>query len=876
MAPLKRLQTWLQNRHLSKQSTEIYYALAEACLIGFVSALAALLLRQGIGLLGTTRLRLAQQYGPSILPFFGLTLGVLAGWIIEQISPAAAGSGIPQVKAVLAQFPIPLSLRVAVVKLIGTILVLASGLALGRRGPTVHIGAALAAQLSQWVPTSPQHRRQMIAAGAAAGLAAGFNTPIAGVLFVVEELSRDMSSLTLETTILASFTGSVVSRLLGSADFNIPGEILVASAKNEFNPEEIPFYLLLGVLAGLIGTLFQQSILTSLQLYRRLNWPMSWRVGLAGLISGAIVATTSPMLRDNAGLREFFLSGDISWQDTALAFPVYFCLILVAYGSGAPGGLFSPALVLGSALGYLVGHAAAFFSTTVSPSTLALVGMAAFFSSVARVPVTAIVIVFEMTAAFNLVLPLMIGSATAYLVASTLTQGSLYQRLLEASGISLNDETQPHDILSQLTAADVMQRHVETISSEITLDEAFQIFSRIPHRGFPVVEEGKLVGLITVTQANLAKRRGQTGESQVRKIMTPNPVTVGAIAPLSDVLYLMEHYDLNYLPVTEGNKLIGIITRSDIIRAEANQLSPSSVQADAKSAPSYVVYQTRAPAVGRGRILLPLANPDTAIALVKMAAAIAREQNYELECLQIIRVPKHSPPDRTPVDTRSSRKLLKRAERLARSWEVPFHCQIRAAHQTSRAILETINERHINVLLMGWKGSTSSPGRIFGDTVDRLIRQAPCELVLVKLGESANAYPNNDYFPTRWIVPMAGGPNVQRAIQLLPAFKRLTRSPHIWLCKVYSPSAPVPDISDLERAAEFLKTVLGLHAMPLAIRAQSVPDAVVRLSEMEQCDVVMLGASREGFLQQAVRGNIPEAIAGSVNCTVILIRGALD
>ncbi|MDY7013749.1 MAG: chloride channel protein, partial [Cyanobacteriota bacterium] len=237
---LKRLRTWFHNRHFGQQSTEIYYALAEACLIGFVSALAALLLKQGIGLLGSARLSLAREYGSVTLPLFGLTLGFLAGGIIEMFSPAAAGSGIPQVKAVLAQFPLPLSLRVAVVKTIGTILVLAGGLAIGRRGPTVHIGAALAAQLSQWVPTSPQHRRQMIAAGAAAGLAAGFNTPIAGVLFVVEELSRDMSSLTLETTILASFTGSVVSRLLGSADFNIPGEILATSALSEFSPEEIP------------------------------------------------------------------------------------------------------------------------------------------------------------------------------------------------------------------------------------------------------------------------------------------------------------------------------------------------------------------------------------------------------------------------------------------------------------------------------------------------------------------------------------------------------------------------------------------------------------------------------------------------------------
>ncbi|MDY6783800.1 MAG: chloride channel protein [Cyanobacteriota bacterium] len=876
MSPLKRLKTWFHNRHFGQQSTEIYYALAEACLIGFVSALAALLLKQGIGLLGTIRLSLAQEYGSITLALFGLTFGFFAGGIIEIFSPAAAGSGIPQVKAVLAQFPLPLSLRVAIVKTIGTILVLASGLAIGRRGPTVHIGAALAAQLSQWVPTSPQHRRQMIAAGAAAGLAAGFNTPIAGVLFVVEELSRDMSSLTLETTILASFTGSVVSRLLGSADFNIPGEILVASAQNEFNPEEIPFYILLGILAGLLGTFFQQSILASLKFYRRLNLPMACRVGLAGLISGIVVATTSPIFRNNAGLREFFLLGEITWQQTAFAFPIYFGLILVAYGSGAPGGLFSPALVLGSALGYLVGSGAATVSSNASPATFALVGMAAFFSSVARVPVTAIVIIFEMTAAFNLVLPLMIGSAIAYLVASTLTRGSLYERLLEVGGIELKDEATPNDLLSGLTAADVMQRRVDTVLAQMSLDEAFQVFADAHHEGFPALDEGRLVGTITVTEANLAKRRGQPGETLVAEVMTRNPVTVGASAPLSDVLYLMKRYQLTHLPVTEGNKLIGIITRTDIIRTEADRLNPSGSQTRAKVVSSYAVYQTRSPAVGRGRILLPLANPDNALALVKMGAAIAREYNYELECLRIIRLPKHCPPDRTPVDTRSSRRLLRRAEKLARSWEVPFHCQIRVSQSSSQAILETLEERHINLLLMGWKGSTATPGRIFGNTVDILIRQASCDVVLVKLGSSARAYPNNDNCPTNWIVPMAGGPNVERAIQLLPAFKRLTRSPRIWLCRVSAPHSPIAEMSDLERAAAEIARNIGVRAMPIAIRSQSVCEAIVGLSATEDCDVVMLGASREGLLQQAVRGNIPEAIAAGVDCTAILVRGALD
>jgi CIC family chloride channel protein len=872
----KPLTRWIRNRHLGNESTKTYYALLEACAIGCISALAALLLKQGINLVGSMRLQVAGEVGGFTLPLFGLILGLCAGFLVEYLSPAAAGGGIPQVKAVLAQFPVPLSLRVAVVKSIGTILVLGAGLALGRRGPTVHIGAALAAQLSYWIPTSPQHRRQMIAAGAAAGLAAGFDTPIAGVLFVAEELSRDMSGLTLETAILASFTGSIVSRLVGTADFNIPPELLLSAAQNEFNPHDFPFYLLLGVLAGLLGALFNEGIIASLKFNRRLNWPMAWRIGAAGLISGSLVAISPSILRDNAGLREFFLSGQVSWTQTAIAFGIYSVLTCVAYGSGAPGGLFSPTLVLGSALGYLVGQGAVFFSADASASPYALVGMAAFFSAVARVPVTAIAIVFEMTAAFNLVLPLMIVSVIAYFVSSLFSKASLYQRLLEVSGIQLTDETTTHDLLSDLTATEVMQKRVETLPINLCLDETIQIFSEASHEGFPVVENGELVGLVTTSQANLAKRRGQPGDTPLKEIMTHLPASVRGDSLLSDVLYVMERYHLSHLPVTEGRKLLGIITRQDIIRAEANQLSASIPQTGARRVPAYCVYQTRAPAIGQGRILLPLANPHTADALIRLAVAIARDYRYELECVHIITVPKHSLPDQTPVDLCAGRQLLDQATAIARDWKIPLHAQILVAQDRASALLETITERHIDILLLGWKGSTTTPGRIFGNAVDTLIQKAPCDVVLVKLGNRPRAYPNNRYLPTNWIVPMAGGPNAERAIGLLGAFKRLTRSPHIWLCKVYSPVAAVPDLSDLDAVAHRIETDLDLAVMPLPIRAQSVSAAIIHLATTEECDVIMLGASREGLLQQAIHGNIPEEIATGVDCTVILVRSAID
>jgi CIC family chloride channel protein len=264
-------------------------AILEACSIGLVSALAAVLLKQSIGWVEGWRESAASEF-PAwlVLPTIGLVGGWLSGWTIERVAPEASGSGIPQVKAALAYAPVALDLRVAAVKLVSTTLSLGSGLAIGRQGPTVQVGAALAGQLSRWVETSPAYQRQLVAAGAAAGLAAGFNAPIAGVLFVVEELLQDVSDLTLGTAILAAFVGGVVSRWLGGRGI-VPD---LSEIQTSFSPLEIPIFLVLGAIAGILGGLFSRSILFSLAANRnRLgSIALPWRIGLAGAVSGSIVA----------------------------------------------------------------------------------------------------------------------------------------------------------------------------------------------------------------------------------------------------------------------------------------------------------------------------------------------------------------------------------------------------------------------------------------------------------------------------------------------------------------------------------------------------------------------------------------------------------
>ncbi|MEA5502566.1 chloride channel protein [Halotia wernerae UHCC 0503] len=841
-------------------------AFFQACLIGLVSGLAAVLLGQAVDWAGAWRVHISYHWPAYlVLPGIGLIGGILAGWLVERFAPEASGSGMSEVKAVLARVPMPLNLRIALVKLISATLVLGSGMPLGREGPTVQIGAALAAKLNDWVPTSPEHRRQLIAAGAGAGLAAAFNAPIAGVLFVLEELLQDVSGITLGTAILASLIASGLSRLYGSHSLDVDLNLVVSHTT--FFAQEIPFYLILGLLAGLLGILFNKCVLASLAFNRRiLRFSLPWRIGIAGLTTGVVIAFLPLAFRNNAGLRELLLTGQADWLFAAIALLVQFILIVVCYGSGAPGGLLVPTLVLGAALGYLVGFCEHSWLGVGVATTYAHVGMAAFFSAVSKVPITAVVIVFEMTTDFNLVLPLMIVSVVAYLVAEKLDHRSLYDLLLEWKGIHIEKEPSTEGLLAQLSAVDVMQRRVETLSSQMTIDEAVQAFSHSQHRNFPVLDNSTIVGIVTQKDlVNVASQ--QLGkDATINEIMTPEPVTVSPTATLAYVLHLLNRYNLSCLPVTEGRKLVGIITRSDIIRIEAERLSGNTEQVEWKSEPSYVTYQNRAPATGKGRLLVPLSHPQTAHTLLEMAAAIAKASNYEIECLQVIIVPRSRIPAETLVQTTKSHRLLQQAKKLGKNLRIPVHTQIRVAHDVAGAVLETVKERHIDLVLMGWKGSTATPGRVFSRVVDTVIRQAACDVVLVKLDEK-RAF-------DRWLLPLAGGPNSNQAIQLLPALTSLSSSPKIKLCQVFQPTESTPDTTLLENSVRFLQTRVSGSVIASPVCASSVTEAVIECAAQDQSDVIVLGASRESLLQQVIKGNIPENISRMSSCTVILVRSA--
>ena len=861
-------------------------AILEAILIGLVAALAAVLLKQSIHWLGGWRLKEAMALPTWLLiPAVGLVGGLLVGLLVDRVAPEALGSGVPQVKAALAYVPIALNLRVAVVKLVSTTLALGSGFALGREGPTIQVGAALAAQLSRWIPASPEHQRQLIAAGAAAGLAASFDAPIAGVMFVIEELLQDFSQLTLGTAILASFIGGVTSRVLAGPNLHLGVNPL--SYQSSFSLSEIPFFLVLGLLAGVLSTVFNHGILYSIRwCRRRLQMSPMWRIGLAGLVSSMAIALLPVPFRDSYALEVFLTSSQTDWRMLVFAFVVQFGLTMIACGVEVPGGLFVPSMILGASLGHLVGMAENALLGG-EPVIYALTGMGAFLGASARVPITAIVIVFEITTNFSLVLPLMISSVTAYLVAERLFPGSIYTHLLELKGIRIESAAVQDGLWARLTAADVMQKKVETLSSQMILDEVVQAFARSHHRGFPVLDDSRLVGIVTLTDLEKIAKRQLPGTASLHEIMTPQPITVSPPDTLSHVLYLLSRYKLSRLPVTDHRKLVGIITRSDILRVESDQLRGGD-RLGPRAEPSYVVYQTRSPATGRGRLLLPLSNPQTANGMLKLAFAIAQERHYEIECLQIVTVPRHSSPAEVAVNTTLSRRLLKQAVRQGSAQNIQVHTQIRASQSIEQAILETIADRHIDLLLMGWKGNTTTPGRIFGSVVDTIIRQASCDVVLVKsgkgfgdrslaAGDSIKSVNDADslFQLNRWLLPIAGGPNSQHALKLLPALVSLSKAPEVRLCQVFHPSDTAQSQLLLDDDANLLKQTLQTSVITLPVCANSVSEAIIDMAQKDQCDVVVVGASREGLLQQAIQGNIPETIARGCACTVILVRKAI-
>ena len=406
-----------------------------AALVGAGAGIAALLFRAA--LTGADALRNGMLSWAHTMPMWGWVFPVMftllgAGISVamtRRYAPEASGSGIPHLEAVLHRFRKLEWKRVLPVKFFGGILAIGSGLALGREGPTVQMGGAVGDAISRWLKVSERERLTLISAGAGAGLAAAFNAPLSGLVFVLEEVRRDFQPIVFGAAFLAAAIADIIARI-GSGQFSI-----FAVPSYPVPPlASLPIFALLGVIAGVFGVLFNRSLLAAVETYARL--PARFVLPAAAITGGIIglVGWFSPlMLGSGHALAESTLKGDLLLATIPLFFVIRFLLTITSYGTGAPGGIFAPLLVLGALIGLAIGQVAHTLWPDVVPipAVFAVVGMAAYFTAIVRAPLTGIMLILEMTGNYYQMLPLLISCFCAYAVTEFLKDLPIYEALLE-------------------------------------------------------------------------------------------------------------------------------------------------------------------------------------------------------------------------------------------------------------------------------------------------------------------------------------------------------------------------------------------------------------------------------------------------------------
>ncbi len=359
----------------------------------------------------------------------GAVGGGLGVWLVRRWAPEASGSGIPHLKSVTLGETTINWRRLIPVKFLGGLAAVGGGLTLGREGPTIQIGGATGAMVAEGFRVKPGEgeRRALVSAGAGGGLAAAFNAPLAGVMFVLEELQGSFTPVVFVAAFLAAVSADIVGRVL-------TGEMPVFALKFLVAPTlaALPVALLLGVLAGFGGVVFNRCLLSSLDVADRLkHWP-SW---LLGASAGAIVGLVSGFVPGVGGaggsLVERALAGEVAWRWLPWFFLVRFGLLLVSYGSGAAGGFFAPLLVLGAFGGLAVGGATHHFAPAFAPhpEIFAVLGMGALLTAAVRAPLTAIVLMVELTGKYDFMLPLLVSCLAAYGVAEMMRDEPIYEAL---------------------------------------------------------------------------------------------------------------------------------------------------------------------------------------------------------------------------------------------------------------------------------------------------------------------------------------------------------------------------------------------------------------------------------------------------------------
>ncbi|HEY5731387.1 MAG TPA: H(+)/Cl(-) exchange transporter ClcA [Anaerolineales bacterium] len=411
------------------------WAFPRAALVGLLAGLVALAFRAaliGMDTLRHTMIDVAHSFSVLgwVLPVLFTAVGAVVAVIMaRRFAPETSGSGIPHLEAVLHRIRALDWRQVLPVKFVGGILAIGGGLALGREGPTVQMGGAVGDAVSRLLKVSGRERRTLIAAGAGAGLAAAFNAPLSGLVFVLEEVRRDFQPIVFGAAFIAAVIADIVARI-GAGPFPV---FSVPSYPNPLLPSLIVFTVL-GIVAGVLGVVFNRGLLGTMNLYARI--PKEYFLPTVALTGGIVglVGWFSPLsIGSGHTLAESALKGELLLSAIPLFFVVRFLLTTTSYSTGAPGGIFAPLLVLGALIGLAIGTIANMIMPAVAPipAVFAVVGMAAYFTAIVRAPLTGIMLIVEMTGNYSLLLPLLVSCFCAYAVSEYMKDLPIYEALLE-------------------------------------------------------------------------------------------------------------------------------------------------------------------------------------------------------------------------------------------------------------------------------------------------------------------------------------------------------------------------------------------------------------------------------------------------------------
>ncbi len=492
----------------------------------------------------------------------------ISGWLLSAFCPAAAGSGIPQVKLAFWKDMGEIPFRVVWVKFIAGALSVGGGASLGREGPSVQLASGVSSQLGGFLGMAKHRRRVACAAGAAAGLAAAFNTPIAAVTFVLEEIIGDLNSRMLGSILLAAVVGALVAH-------GLLGEQPAFTLRGAGSPEWQVYLAtpVVAAFAALAGVWFQKFALGLCAWNKKTHRVAPWaRCTLGGLAVWLIGSTVFLWTGDSGvfglGYEDLSqaLNGQMHWANAGLLLIAKLVATAVCYGLGAAGGIFAPTLFFGGMAGAsLAGLIDLVYPlSTAGHVTLAVVGMCACLGAVVRAPVTGLLIVFEMTHEFAMVPALMVGGLISIAIAKKFTKHNFYDVVLEQDGQSVERVMPPRDLRSwQQTPVGRAANFRPVLLRSLEPDAIAEMLKKFAHERFPVVVNGELKGVISREHM----------ERVIEKNETPiiDPVaTCRREATIRDIQGRIIESPANMIVIIGGedNHVIGIMTLHDILRAE--------------------------------------------------------------------------------------------------------------------------------------------------------------------------------------------------------------------------------------------------------------------------------------------------------------------